>query len=97
MNNRPHFIEKGLYAWCEFKEKKGDNKNMFCRDVMQAPLPEGFNKPIFALTTLRHWLKNEEKYCASEEKQESKARRIGIQHPRDGQYPETEHRLAAHI
>ena len=46
-NMTPDDIVKGLDAWHEFVEKRGENKNKFIREVMQAPLPNGLNQPKF--------------------------------------------------
>ena len=47
VNMTPDDIVKGLDAWHEFVEKRGENKNKFIREVMQAPLPNGLNQPKF--------------------------------------------------
>jgi len=90
-------VVKGLDAWYKFKEEVGDSKKKFCRVVMQAPLPDGFNKPKFQPMTLRRWLNDEKRYRENAAIQNADRRREGKTRSRDGRYPEMELRLAFRV
>ena len=97
VNMIPKQVVKGLDAWYKFKEEVGDNKKKFCRVVMQAPLPDGFNKPKFQPLTLRRWLNDEKRYREDAAKQNADRRREGKTRSKDGRYPEMELRLACRV
>ena len=95
VNWTPRDVVKALDQWYEFKEKHGDNKKKFVREVMKAE--DGWNKSKFAPGTLRRWLKREVEYRASAKADKGDRRRQGIKRTDVGRYPEMEYPLAAHV